>query len=286
MKKIDPCKLKEIEERHWEYCKCLRPKGLDKSSQMDKFKKLCIDNPFDFSRNYGEFPYLKNELLELSEVDLKGQYEDFRSNKLKKDWDGVKLIDALGINVCPYCGINYFSIVSKANSGIVSEATFDHYLPKSKYPMLALNLYNLIPSCKNCNSTFKLDDPQLIINPFFEAVEDLINFKLLPGDTISNILNSDYDLQIEIEQKLPDDEKSKNHIDVLALKNRYNYFSDIAKSIIKKKVTYTEEYVGELSDIKGLCLSPEDIKKMLMYQDIYNDNEPFLKFKNDIWESL
>ena len=30
----------------------------------------------------------------------------------------------------------------------------------------------------------------------------------------------------------------------------------------------------------------EDIETMLMCQDIFDDNEPFLKFKKDIWEQI
>ena len=39
---------------------------------------------------------------------------------------------------CPFCGI-----------GTVS--TLDHYLPKSKYPALAITPKNMIPACRDCN---------------------------------------------------------------------------------------------------------------------------------------
>lgn len=40
---------------------------------------------------------------------------------------------------CPLCQIDTISC-------------FDHFLPKSKFPEFAINIYNLIPSCNICNS--------------------------------------------------------------------------------------------------------------------------------------
>lgn len=47
-------------------------------------------------------------------------------------------------NVCPYCTIN-------------SANTTEHILPKDVYPEYAVNVFNLIPACSECN-TFKGDD--------------------------------------------------------------------------------------------------------------------------------
>lgn len=42
-------------------------------------------------------------------------------------------------SMCPFCGV-----------GVVS--TLDHYLPKSKFPLLAVLPSNLVPCCKDCNT--------------------------------------------------------------------------------------------------------------------------------------
>ena len=47
-------------------------------------------------------------------------------------------------NVCPYCTIN-------------SANTTEHILPKELYPEYAVNVFNLIPACSECNS-FKGED--------------------------------------------------------------------------------------------------------------------------------
>ena len=36
-----------------------------------------------------------------------------------------------------------------------TRADLDHFLAKSKTPIFACSLYNLVPSCKICNSSFK-----------------------------------------------------------------------------------------------------------------------------------
>ena len=69
-------------------------------------------------------------------------------------FDKGKHIDRVGIDVCPYCGRNYVFSVNKrtkTNPNTRVKPQIDHFLPKKQYPYLALNYYNLIPSCTTCN---------------------------------------------------------------------------------------------------------------------------------------
>lgn len=49
--------------------------------------------------------------------------------------------------VCPFCGLN------KMHKSYQED--YDHLAPKSKYPLLAINIKNLAPMCHQCNSKFK-----------------------------------------------------------------------------------------------------------------------------------
>ena len=183
--------------------------------------------------------------------------------------------------------MNYFSTVSKSENGrTVSVATLDHYIPKESYPMLALNIYNLIPCCKNCNSTFKGTSTAKIINPYFYSIENNLKFKM-PIQNIKNfIFDKDSKYEIEVENRAKDKRvwtMVNEHIRVLSIKERYQYFETIAKSILKKKVYYNNTRISELQSFEELKFKKGDIEKMLICQDIFNENEPFLKFKNDIW---
>ena len=57
---------------------------------------------------------------------------------------------SLNKSVCPFCSINTYK-----NPLNPRREDFDHYLPKSVYPMAAANMNNLVPMCAECNQDFK-----------------------------------------------------------------------------------------------------------------------------------
>lgn len=60
-------------------------------------------------------------------------------------------------NICPFCGLGQVK-------------TLEHYLPKSKYPLLSISPENLVPCCKDCNSGVKipLSEVDQTFHPYFE----------------------------------------------------------------------------------------------------------------------
>ena len=64
---------------------------------------------------------------------------------------------------CPICG-----------SGKLKN--LDHFLPKSKYPLLCVTPANLIPVCRDCNfdkkDEFNTDYYSIPFNPYFDIMED------------------------------------------------------------------------------------------------------------------
>ena len=67
--------------------------------------------------------------------------------------DKYGFVDRLGLKVCPYCGRSYIHTVKpkRGEKEVKVKPQIDHFLPKSKFPFLALNFYNLIPCCTQCN---------------------------------------------------------------------------------------------------------------------------------------
>ena len=67
----------------------------------------------------------------------------------------TELATDIALDYCPMCN------ESKVGNIIDEDRTYrpalDHFLPKSKYPHFSLSIYNLIPTCHTCNSTFKRD---------------------------------------------------------------------------------------------------------------------------------
>lgn len=65
-------------------------------------------------------------------------------------FDKGQLIEATGINVCPYCNRGFVANVITTKGSVRGQ--LDHFYPKEKYPYLAISRYNLVPCCSYCNS--------------------------------------------------------------------------------------------------------------------------------------
>ncbi len=66
---------------------------------------------------------------------------------------------ALGITSCHYCDLSYINVYTLKSSGANQTRRhfdLDHFLPKSECPIIALSLFNFVPSCQVCNSRIKL----------------------------------------------------------------------------------------------------------------------------------
>jgi len=100
------------------------------------FTDIFFSNNIDLlSKKYGKY----NKDKEKAEV--KKAYQALRNK-----W-GYKIVKLTQTDVCPYCNRNFtFNFNEKETT-----VELDHYYPKEKYPYLALNLYNLVPSCHTCN---------------------------------------------------------------------------------------------------------------------------------------
>lgn len=68
----------------------------------------------------------------------------------EKEFDKYQFVKNMNLKVCPYCGRQKINVASIPNKR-VSKPPIDHFLPKSKYPFLAVSFYNLIPCCTTCN---------------------------------------------------------------------------------------------------------------------------------------
>lgn len=97
--------------------------------------------------------------------------------------DKTAFVRERGLKVCPYCG--RVPIDMAEVDGSVSKPNIDHFLPKSKYPFLAMSYMNLIPACSTCNEAANKGtlDPLtypgydlLLLNPH-EFKESVVTFR-------------------------------------------------------------------------------------------------------------
>lgn len=105
--------------------------------------------------------------------DIGGEEAEFRQLNLElrkcfdyewfsrsKEWNLGMLAEKLNkhLKFCPYCNAEtIYAFTIKEEKVRVLRSAFDHYFPRARYPFLGLSLYNLIPACTRCNSSFKRD---------------------------------------------------------------------------------------------------------------------------------
>ncbi|MBU3133104.1 hypothetical protein KPL40_11635 [Clostridium gasigenes] len=192
--------------------------GDEKEKRNLNLTKFCISEDLEgiieeFDRIYKGF--YKENITEDEKITLEGTKEIFKyvmgyesfnegTNKLKSSdnfrWSRHDFINKLNIKVCPYCNRNYITSYISSKEDILigkqrkkTTADADHYYCKDSYPILAINIYNLIPSCGVCNSKmkgnkvkdkagchlypYKDDSDALYFSTPFNDIGELYNFK-------------------------------------------------------------------------------------------------------------
>jgi hypothetical protein len=175
-------------------------------------------------------------------------YRGFCNKKSKYKYYAYELANQLGVNVCPYCNRQYTFTVRKTSKD-VTRPEFDHFLSKSKYPYLALSFYNLVPSCKICNSTLKSDCEWSVsshIHPYVQGFGNEWKFclKLKKGKGIDFIYGKEDAFDIDF--KSSGDQKIERNVEDLKLIEIYNQHKDYVSDIIKNAVVYNESYIESL----------------------------------------
>ena len=221
---------------------------------------------------------LKNKYNKLKEIQTIFNYNTLVSGN--KD-NSYKIAEIKGRNTCTYCNRQY-TITLKKDGEFITRPQFDHWFPKSIFPLLALSFYNLIPSCSICNSSAKGEQIfsfKKLIHPYKRSSPetdfrfsylpdgkggwkiDLYNLKGVEKETfevfkLKDIYNYHYKLE------------AKDLLD-LAIKNNGTYIEWLLNNMEKKEIvpSYKEAY-------RLLFGTEYDIKKVL--------DRPFSKLKRDL----
>ena len=181
--------------------------GIEILLSDNKIDKDFKDELRDLKRNLfkilvGDFPTIKKYLLDLKKKNSQlinqgissSKSEDYkkyqeRFSKLyetqltkvfKKSF--FKIFTEQGVNVCPYCNRNYISPIYKTekvgNDYKKKSPDIEHFFPKSIYPLLALSISNLLPSCDFCNKIkSNVDTLDNCISPYEKAIENEFRFR-------------------------------------------------------------------------------------------------------------
>ncbi|NDI78476.1 MULTISPECIES: HNH endonuclease [Psychrilyobacter] len=225
---------------------------------------------------------------------------------------------------CPYCNATYlFDLKQRSKRGGESGNSdyfadqLDHYYPKSKYPYLAMSIFNLIPSCPTCNHIKGNKENHL--HPHFEEMGDNAKFTLsmsclgeLTGIEFENMkeykeLESDlgtyvslnFDLEegfkkrVELKIKKDIDSELKERIEnskkIFQLENKYSGVKDEIRDLyFKHKLlsqSQREETLSQFGDSLGI--TPEEMEEVYFgARKTEEHKRPLSKFINDIRDFL
>ena len=172
--------------------------------------------------------------------------------------------------------------IEKINSTKKNHFTLDHFLPKAQCPILALSLYNFVPSCYSCNSKFKKE--KKLLESYFSPTSDNfsvgkdIKFKIYFKDKIAK---NDLTLQMEYPDKV------KEYVSTFKLKGRYNFHQNEASILVDKQEKYSESRIEEIANI--LKISSHQVKKDIFGEELFSgdvQDKSFTKIKRDIAENI
>lgn len=154
---------------------------------------------------------------------------------------GHAIVEQLSITVCPYCGLECVQAIPRINL----RPELDHFYPKSRFPFLAVGLYNLIPAGSICNQRHKRDKLMLgHMNPYLIGLErgTVFKFGFFPDGNLRE------NISIEI---LPQGcDLKDNHVALFKLEALYGGMEDLREWLAEKYETrqWLKE-VGRLEEV-------------------------------------
>lgn len=268
----------------------------DKPKDTEILKKLLVREPTSLAKlnkeindRIGALP--KADRSTNKDIELIFNYEDvFSNNKENSYW----LAKIIGRNTCTYCNRQYIFTIEYVDDNKktlqVARPEFDHWWSKSDFPLLSLSLYNLIPSCKICNSSVKGEDKFNLsshIHPYIkENVNSKFTFRAVPKTS------SGLKWRVKIERK--EGTKIDNTIKAFALDEIYSMHEPLeVKDIMDFYDAYPEGYVNSL--IHKLCtdsnyaISRTDAYRILFGTELSTNkylDRPFSKLKHDLLQQI
>ncbi|MEE0886441.1 MAG: hypothetical protein UIB61_06020 [Treponema sp.] len=286
-------------------CNCLYPKEA-KDVLVGEFKdivKIYID--FTKKKIKDNFPDLYENAKSIFNYDFKFNTNyNYTPNTSKSGLiaDFFKDHDELDLTTCFYCDaayINHFTSKKKYRM-----YDLDHFLEKAECPILALSLFNFVPSCQICNSKVKgskkpinqygiintqdLEDYLIHLSPTCSDYnfENTVTIEINPLDCNKATNYSDYNnFKIEF---VTNDKYSLADIKGFMLEERYNYANTKGEAInlLRLKDKYPDSYISQISTTltnNGIPIPEDEIKEDIfhLFSDLKN-RRIFSKMKEDI----
>ncbi|WP_399630159.1 hypothetical protein [Sporosarcina sp. SG10008] len=227
-------------------------------------------------------------------------YDSFSNKSGGYTWSPYDFIINLNQTICPYCNAQFTFTVKRdleiENEPFSIRPHLDHFFAKSIHPMLALSVYNLIPSCYTCNSSLKRDYNCVLeeqIHPYIDDLDEMGYFRrefetpitkvgLETLDYYSAIVGRGTSYKIKLESNdILFKKKIKGFEDLFKIEGRYLLFKELLNQNIKKALIYNELYSFRLHE-SYRCLFDENESFDSMFINTDINNNILSKLQNDI----
>lgn len=165
-----------------------------------------------------------------------------------------KIIEAVGVKVCPYCNRVFVENIEFKTGGSL-KGQLDHFYPKDKYPYLAISRYNLVPCCPFCNgSSCKGNkDPWKVkmVNPY--SLKDAKGLMFKTNIRRKGFLNLETCASaVEVEVDVKKQPEMTNNNKVFHLAEIYNHHKDyVAEMWYRYNMMKTPAYQQFVKEIMG-----------------------------------
>jgi len=269
----DDSSVKFSKTRHWNNFRTILINSIPR--QKTEIENLLHDdknkNLNEFKKSFDSIP---NLYLTFSNI---GKSKDF-----EKGWSDYALIMSSNLKVCPYCNRQFITPFLSKKGKV--RADLDHFYPKSKYPYFSMSLYNLVPSCKQCNQSMKGDKiPSMsAVNPFEDNLHSHFRFLANPN-TIQN------EIFIDLALNDPQDKRILEHLDMFQLNALYSYHTNHVEDIVRKKLMYPDSRLIDLNDSFPIFTNIDELKSFIIGYEIDEkkiNDEPLSKLRRDIAEQV
>jgi 5-methylcytosine-specific restriction endonuclease McrA len=232
----------------------------------------------------------RNELKDIHDFFLTIEkifnYDELTDALPNDAYSAYQLTKNIGVRTCVYCNRVYAITHNTKEGGKLMRPQLDHWFPQSKYPLLAISFYNLIPSCTHCNSSVKGDkelDLKKHTNPYLVNDEDddfLFTYQF-------NKSLREFEIQI---QKTGSGTKNKDTLEFLKINEMYDAHQDELEDLLKIKQAYSREYVKTLrTTFPEANLTDDEIYRLAFGVELHQKDfhkRPMSKFKYDILKEL
>lgn len=266
----------DLERHHFDWLKIVN--GINHQDWQDYLRAKAMPAK---KRNVAQNDSIKRLSIAFDGVTPYFKYTGGFARKNSK-YSTYELAKDLNIQTCVYCNRIYTKTV--VNPHKITRPEFDHWFPKSTYPLLALSFYNLIPSCHICNSSVKSTTHMTTREFLHPYIPQEIDIKF--SYWIKSL--NKYDFKI----KRAPNTKEDNTVNAFKIEEIYCTHRDEINDLVGLRKLYSIDYLLKLKKlIKDVDsnVSMEEIYRLAFgahYNEKNFSKRPLSKMKRDILEEL